>query len=179
MQCAENWWRMNHSWMMVVSNSYYFYISHLKAQSAVALAWVCMWWISRKKLPGRLYNSHRSAVFTGLRPSRKPRWVRLLPHRPLRLPLSQQGPQSRRRRSWAPTMRSKRTQQTTAKVRRTTLKSPALACYFLLSTSTARSSTVTSLSPLSLLLSPTLLLSFPSILTQAAVLVEPLKWHAW
>lgn len=70
-------------------------------------------------------------MFTGLRPSRKPRWVRLLPHRPLRLPLSQQGHRSRRRRSWALTMRSKRTPQTTAKVRQTdTNWSSVLAHYF-------------------------------------------------
>ena len=92
-----------------------------------------------KKSPGRLLNLHPSAVFTGLRPSRKPRWAPLLPHHPLRPPLSRQGPRSRRRRSWAPTMRSRRTPQTTAKVRQThtqtythtyTLKSSVYADYF-------------------------------------------------
>lgn len=76
-------------------------------------------WIPTDNVPARLSDHYRAAVFTGLRPSRKPRWVHLLLHRPLRLPLSQQGPRSRRRRSWALTMRSKRTPQTTAKVRRT------------------------------------------------------------
>lgn len=65
------------------------------------------------------------AVFPGLRPSRKPQRARLLPRRPPRLPPSRQGPQSRRRRSWAPTMRSKRTQQTTAKVRRRYARRPS------------------------------------------------------
>lgn len=62
-------------------------------------------------------NLHLAVVFAGLRPSRKPRRVPLLPRRPLRLPPSRRGPRSRRRRSWAPTMRSRRTPRTTAKVR--------------------------------------------------------------
>lgn len=86
-------------------------------------------WISskKKKLPARLPNLHPTFfVFIGLRPSRKPRWLPLLPRRPLRLPLSRQGPQSRRRRSWAPTMRSRRTPQTTAKVIEITCPTPLL-----------------------------------------------------
>lgn len=109
--------------------SSYFDITHLHLQLGLQLhlLWVmarkkcerkCPQ-ISSKKLPEKLLNSHPAVVFTGLRPSRKPRWAPLLPRRPLRLPLSRQGPQSRRRRSWAPMMRSRRTPQTTAKVRRT------------------------------------------------------------
>ncbi len=84
-----------------------------------------------------LPNFLPTVVFAGLRPSRKPRWLLLLPRHPLRLPLSRQGPRSRRRRSWALTMRSRRTPQTTAKVRRIhvythahTLKSSVPAHYF-------------------------------------------------
>lgn len=74
-------------------------------------------WTRNEKLPARLLTLISTVVFAGLRRSRKPQWAPLLPRHPLHLPLSRQGPQSRRRRSWAPTMRSKRTLQTTAKVR--------------------------------------------------------------
>lgn len=70
-----------------------------------------------KKFVEKFPNGHLVVVFTGLRRSRKPRWVPLLPRHPLRLLLSRQGPRSQRRRSWAQMMRSRRTPQTTAKVR--------------------------------------------------------------
>lgn len=59
-----------------------------------------------------------NVVFTGLKPSRKPRLVpHPLPHHLLRPLRSCRDQQSRRRRSWAQMMRSRRTLQTTVKVR--------------------------------------------------------------
>lgn len=97
--------------------SYYFGISHRHLKLSLQLHFLWVTAGSTKKSCEENPNFWSTVVFSGLRPSRKPRWVPLLPRRPLHLPLSRQGPRSRRRRSWAPTMRSRRIPRTTVKVR--------------------------------------------------------------
>lgn len=88
----------------------------LKAKTTVLLVDHCLEYQKNKFLLKFYIND----VFTGLKPSRKPRLLPLpLPRHLLRLPLSWQDNLSQRKRSWALTMRSRRTQQTTVKVRAT------------------------------------------------------------
>lgn len=108
--------------MEPVSSNLLFDVSHSHLKFSLQSLWVTTrggGFPVRSDLPCYLSFYPSVVVFSGLRPSRKLRWVPLLPHRPLRLLLSRQGPRSRRRRSWALTMRSRRTLQITAKVRTT------------------------------------------------------------